>query len=240
MLKEHNDLEAANEELKSTNEELYSKNEIIDNQNSELKTTMQQLQETQSHLIQSEKMASLGVLTAGVAHEINNPLNYIMGSYVGLDEFFKEKAVNDSRIPILLNGIKIGIDRASDIVKGLNQFSRNNETLSEDCDIHSIINNCLVMLNNQLKERIEVNKNFCNEEIKITGNVGKLHQVFINILSNSIQAIDKKGFISIKTNKQEQNCIIEISDSGCGISKNNLPKITDPFYTTKDPGKAQV
>ena len=196
------DLEAANEELKSANEELYSKNEIIDDQNSELKTTMQHLQETQSHLIQAEKMASLGVLTAGVAHEINNPLNYIMGSYVGLEQFFKETELNDERIPILLNGIKTGIDRASDIVKGLNQFSRNNETLSEDCDIHSIINNCLVMMNNQLKERIEVNKNFCNEEIKITGNVGKLHQVFINILSNSIQAIDKKG---LNINKNDIN-----------------------------------
>jgi signal transduction histidine kinase len=93
------------------------------------------------------------------------------------------------------------------------------------------------MLNYQLKERIEVYKNFSDEEIKIAGNVGKLHQVFINILYNSIQAIDKKGVISIKTNKQEQNSIIEITDSGCGISKHNLTKITDPFYTTKDPGK---
>jgi signal transduction histidine kinase/ligand-binding sensor domain-containing protein len=225
-----NDLEDANTKLEERQEEILQQSE-------ELLSTLNQLSQTQNQLIQSEKMASLGVLSAGVAHEINNPLNYIMGAYVGLDDYFKETVLTDERIPILLDGIKTGIDRASEIVRGLNQFSRNNDTLSEDCDIHSILNNCLVMLNYQLKERIEVYKNFSDEEIKIAGNVGKLHQVFINILYNSIQAIDKKGVISIKTNKQEQNSIIEITDSGCGISKHNLTKITDPFYTTKDPGK---
>lgn len=233
-----NELETVNEELKSTNEELYEKNQIVNEQNVELSATMLQLKEAQSYLIQAEKMASLGVLTAGVAHEINNPLNYIMGGYLGLDNYFqKSKQTLDEDIPILLNSIKIGIARASDIVKGLNQFSRNNETLTEECDIHSIIDNCLVMLNNQLKNRIEVEKNLTNAEFKTHGNVGKLHQVFINILTNSIQAIEKEGKISIITYKQENNSIIEISDTGCGISTENLVKITDPFFTTKDPGK---
>jgi signal transduction histidine kinase len=93
------------------------------------------------------------------------------------------------------------------------------------------------MLNNQLKDRIEVQKKFTNEAFKVYGNVGKLHQVFINILSNSIQAIDKNGSISISTYKQKKTIVIEIVDSGSGISKENLSKITDPFFTTKDPGK---
>jgi signal transduction histidine kinase/ligand-binding sensor domain-containing protein len=225
-----NELEDANTALEEQQEEILQQSEG-------LKAMLNQLKQTQNQLIQAEKMASLGILSAGVAHEINNPLNYIMGAYVGLDEFFKETADNDARIPILLNGIKTGVDRASDIVKGLNQFSRNNETLIEDCNIHSIINNCLVMLNNQLRERIEVNKIFCNEEIRIVGNVGKLHQVFINILSNSIQAIDKNGSISISTYKYKKTIFIEISDTGYGISKENLSKVTDPFFTTKEPGK---
>ena len=225
-----NDLENANTKLEEGQKEILQQSE-------ELKATLNQLYQTQNQLIQSEKMASLGILSAGVAHEINNPLNYIMGAYEGLDDYFNETGLTNTRIPILLNGIKTGIERVSEIVKGLNQFSRNNETLSEDCDIHSIINNCLVMLNNQLIERIKVTKNFFREEIRIEGNVGKLHQVFINVLSNSIQAIDKNGFISISTNKIGKNCIIEISDSGCGINTENLPKITDPFFTTKDPGK---
>jgi PAS domain S-box-containing protein len=206
--------------------------------NEELQLTLYHLKNAQSQLIQSEKMASLGVLTAGVSHEINNPLNYIMGGYVGLENYFNENGqLNDEQISILLNSIKTGVDRASNIVRGLNQFSRNNEAFMEECDIHSILNNCLVMINNQFKNRIDIHKYFTNETIKVSGNVGKLHQVFINILTNSSQAINEKGSISIKTQKQNETIIIEISDSGNGISKENLAKITDPFFTTKDPGK---
>jgi signal transduction histidine kinase len=93
------------------------------------------------------------------------------------------------------------------------------------------------MLNNQIKDKVEVRKSFSNEKINVLGNAGKIHQVFINILLNSIQAIATKGTILIKTYKQEKNIIIEISDTGCGISKENLLKVTDPFFTTKDPGK---
>lgn len=225
-----NDLENANKKLEERQKEIVQQSE-------ELKATLNQLHQTQNQLIQSEKMASLGILSVGVAHEINNPLNYIMGAYEGLDDYFNETGIPNSRIPTLLNGIKTGIDRVSEIVKGLSHFSRNNETLSEECDIHSIINNCLVILNNQLNKRIKVTKNYFTKEIRIKGNVGKLHQVFINILSNSIQAIDKKGFIFISTNKIGKNYIIEVSDSGCGINSENLSKITDPFFTTKDPGK---
>ena len=204
----------------------------------ELESAIKHLSETQAQLLQSEKMASLGILTAGVAHEINNPLNFIMGGYVGLQNYFNDSDTKkDENIPILLSSIKTGVDRASDIVKGLNQFSRNNDTLLETCDIHAIITNCLVILNTETFDRIEIKKEFSNDEIKITGNVGKLHQVFINILSNSIHAIEKHGVITIKTATQENTISIEISDTGCGISNENIRKISDPFFTTKEPGK---
>jgi signal transduction histidine kinase/ligand-binding sensor domain-containing protein len=225
-----NDLKIANTTLEERQKEILQQSE-------ELKATLNQLHQTQNQLIQSEKMASLGVLSAGVAHEINNPLNYIMGAYEGLDDYFQETGTPDPKIPTLLNGIKTGIDRVSQIVKGLNQFSRNNDTLAEDCDIHSIIDNCLVMLNNQMGKRIKVTKNYTDEEIRIAGNVGKIHQVFINILSNAIQAIEKEGFIGITTSKKGNKYRIEIADTGCGIPPEILPKITDPFFTTKDPGK---
>lgn len=233
-----NDVKIANEELKDTNRVLYDTSQIVHEQNIELKATMQHLQETQAHMIETEKMASLGVLTAGVAHEINNPLNYIMGGYMGLENYFKSSNHGmEDEISVLLEGIKTGVDRAAEIVKGLNQFNRNNESLNEECNIHSILNNCLLILKSSYKGRINIEKKFEENEIQLTGNVGKLHQVFINVITNSIHAIEGEGTIAITTKRKEKNCSIEISDTGTGISKENLGKITEPFFTTKDPGE---
>jgi signal transduction histidine kinase len=93
------------------------------------------------------------------------------------------------------------------------------------------------MLNNQIKNRIEVIKVYYQGKCIITGNEGKLHQAFLNILSNSVQAIDQTGLIKIESNIINKKVIIQITDNGCGISQKNLPKIMDPFFTTKDPGK---
>lgn len=232
------ELQAANEELSAINEELFNKNEIINSKNKELKSTLQNLKETQAQLFQTEKMASLGILTSGVAHEINNPLNYIMGAYVGFENYFKENdLVHDKNIPFLLSSLLEGIEKAAAIVQSLNQFSRDSKSNNETCNLISIIDNCLVMLNNQLKHRIEVEKCYLCEDLIVTGNVGKLHQSFINILSNASQAISEKGIIGIKTFIHKGSAIIEISDNGSGISEENLVKITDPFFTTKEPGK---
>lgn len=231
------ELETANEELTSTNDELYEKNEIIHQQNDELKAALQNLKETQTQLIHAEKMASLGVLTSGVSHEINNPLNYIMGGYIGLERYFSNKALNNKEIALFLHSIKTCLERASQIVKGLNQFTYDSGSLDELCDIHSIIDNCLLMVQNQLNNKIEIKKDFCNENIFIEGNVSNLHQVFINIFTNSIQAIDEKGSIFIKTDKSSDQITILIKDSGKGIDKKEITKITDPFFTTKNPGE---
>ena len=231
------ELETSNEELSSLNEELSEKSDIIIGQNSELTTTLQQLKETQSHLVQAEKMASLGILTAGVAHEINNPLNFIMGGYSGLEHYFEDKETQPKEIKVFLSSIKTGISRATKIVKGLNQFSRTNDTFNNECDIHSIINNCLLMLQNQLKNKIKVNTKFDSKKSTVPGNESKLHQIFINVLANSIQSRTNHGTIGVKTLKKEKNFIIEISDTGSGINKKHLSKITDPFFTTKAPGK---
>ncbi len=232
------ELEAVNEELKASNTDLYEKSQIISEQNTELSETMQNLKEAQSQLVQSEKMASLGVLTAGVAHEINNPLNFILGGYLGLNTYFEETGQKQNeRAQVLLNSIKVGVDRASDIVKGLNQFSRSTDNLTEEVKIHGIIDNCLIILNNQFKNKIEIKKQYPEDPLKTKGNSGKLHQVFLNVLSNAIQAIDNSGIISITISKNKKDLSIEITDTGCGISQENISKITDPFFTTKDPGK---
>ncbi len=232
------ELHVVNEELLNTNEELIEKSEIISEQNEELQTALQHLRETQSQLLQSEKMASLGILTAGVAHEINNPLNFIMGGVIGLENYFEDyNCQQPEKIHDLLSKVKTGINRITDIIRGLDQFSSVNENDPQPCDMHSIVNNCLVILQNQFKNRIEIRKDYTKEKITIKGNVGELHQAIINILNNSIQSIEAEGKISITTEKKHKDLIIEISDTGCGISKENLPKITDPFFTSKDPGK---
>jgi PAS domain S-box-containing protein len=233
------ELETANEELRASNEELYEKGIIINSKNEKLELTLKHLKETQAQLLQSEKMASLGILTAGVSHEINNPLNYIMGAYEGLSFHYKNKTLSENydEIRVLLDAVKIGVDRSSSIVKSLNQFSRNNKSLSEECDLHDIIDNCLNILYNQYKGHITIEKSFCNSELLMKGNVGELHQVFTNVLNNAIQAIELKGTISIKTELEKSGVIVKISDTGTGISAENLKKITDPFFTTKPPGK---
>lgn len=234
------DLKTAIEELQAANDELYSKNEIIIDQNSELKDTLQHLKETQAQLLQSEKMASLGTLTAGVAHEINNPLNFIMGAYLRLADYFRTKPdPNFKESELLLHSIKEGVDRISTIVKSLNHFSHNNSKMDEGCNVNHILDNCLIILNNEIFDRIKVEQNYTDERILVKGNVANLHHALLNILTNSIQAIDGEGKISIKSisNSKLNKVIIEIEDTGKGIEPENIEKIMEPFFTTKDPGK---
>lgn len=223
--------ETLNEELKSTNEELNS-------QRDSLEEALVNLQSTQKQLIHSEKMASLGLLASGIAHEINNPLNFIKGGVFGLEVYFSENL--EEHIPEvspLLDGINEGIHRAADIVSSLNHYSRRDDLKMIECDIHAIIDNCLTIVQNQTKNRIEVEKRYTDKEHTIIGNEGKLHQAILNVLINAIQAIEGKGTIAVKTFITNKKFELIISDSGCGISPENLKKIHDPFYTTKDPGK---
>jgi signal transduction histidine kinase len=207
-------------------------------QNQELEQTYVELKNTQSQLVQSEKMASLGILTAGVAHEINNPLNYLKGTLYGLENYFQENFPKESdTVVLLLESLKCGINRITDIVRGLNQFGRDNSRYDETCNIHHIIDNCLIMLKYQFKNKIFIEKNYAPKDLIINGNVGKLHQAFLNLLINSIQAIYQKGKIIIATDFDQRNALIKISDNGCGIHKDHLHKIIDPFFTTKPPGK---
>ncbi|MDF1547887.1 MAG: ATP-binding protein [Bacteroidales bacterium] len=233
------ELQAREEELKKLNKELLTTNNSLSNKNTELSLTLNKLKETQLQLIQSEKMASIGLLSAGIAHEINNPLNFIQGGILVLEEQLKNdsKEISESlKIPI--NGIKTGIERITNIVSSLGRFSRNVDTNMENCNIHEIIDNCLIMLHNLLKHRITIVKKYTTIPYVVTGNEGRLHQSFLNIVKNSIQAIDDKGQITIETSLDEEKKEVEIiiTDTGKGIKKEHLSKITDAFFTTKDAG----
>jgi C4-dicarboxylate-specific signal transduction histidine kinase len=224
------EIETLIEELKSTNEELHAQRDNLEN-------ALTNLQNTQQQLVQAEKMASLGVLASGVAHEINNPLNYINGGLMGLKDYYKNPKENESNIDFCIDAISEGVEKASIIVSGLNFFSRNKDLISENIDMNRIIDTCLMMLNSEISKRIEIVKNYTKEKYNLTGNEVKLHQVIMNIILNSVQAIEKKGEIIISTEVLEDNYLIAITDTGCGIKEESLSKIFDPFFTTKEPGK---
>lgn len=236
--KKNSILQIQQQQLATANEELQTINDELHNQRKELEATLNKLKAAQSQLVHSEKMASLGVLAAGVAHEINNPLNFIQGSIYALENYIDDnlKDRHLDFIPIL-ESLNLGVVRVANITNSLNHYSRRDNQITDHCDIHNIIDNSLLMLNNNLKNRIEIEKDYCALNFILKCNEGQLHQVMLNLLSNASQAIAETGIIKIKTRVIKNKLQIVVKDDGCGIAPENLDKITDPFFTTKEPGK---
>ncbi|MFB2834525.1 sensor histidine kinase [Floridanema evergladense] len=242
----------------------------------------QALQETQAKLIQTEKMSSLGQLVAGVAHEINNPINFIYGNLphaadytqelLRLIELYQQKYPNpepeiqelEEEIDLeflitdlrkIQSSMSIGANRIREIVLSLRNFSRFDEAEMKDVDIHEGIDSTLLILQNRLKE---TPANLAINLVKEYGNLplvecyaGQLNQVFMNILSNAIDALEKFRskeqkenhnfvptiLIQTKLSEDKSRAVIQIKDNGCGISNENKSKLFDPFFTTKPVGK---
>jgi len=259
----------AQAEIQKQSEELKLINENLEQQKSQLEKTLLELKKAQVQLIQSEKMASLGILTAGVAHEINNPINYINTALEGLkitlndllQIYSKYEDINVDNIasklkevnklktkldyPLLQEGIKVlfnntqtGIEHITEIIKSLRSFARVEVNELKTANINELLDTTLIMLQNQYKNRIEIIKKY-SKLPSINCYSGKLNQVFMNILSNAIQAISYKGTISIATytDPEKSNLSISIADSGIGIEDDIKEKIFEPFFTTKEAGK---
>ncbi len=211
---------------------LFRKNE---KKKKELQKNNEELKKTQKLLITSEKMASLGVLAAGVGHEINNPLNFIKNGIEALSK--KMEGKTDDEMKTYFRIVNEGVERATNIVKSLSHFSRRSPSTDEPCNIHEIIENCLLILHNKIRNKIRVVTNFTSEATELRGNEGRLHQAMMNIIANAEQAIKDEGTIEINTKKVGDYMEIWIEDDGEGIPEENLLKISDPFFTTKPPGE---
>ncbi|WP_436515605.1 YfiR/HmsC family protein [Ekhidna sp. To15] len=241
-------------------------------QKEDLGRLLNELQETQSQLVQSEKMASLGTLTAGIAHEINNAINFVYsGIHVLSDKFTEirpvishvteikkddknlqqsiDKLVKEREevdydeaqgvIDQMITSIKVGAERTTEIVKGLRTFSRAETEKKTRIDIHADIDVALLLLNSRHKDAISINKKLSDQHMEVDGYKGQLSQAFLNIISNSIDAVapkGKDGKIDIETSFDGKRAEVKITDNGVGMSEDEIQKIFDPFFTTKKIG----
>lgn len=249
--------------------EVASKTLQLKEQNRELGQALNRLKSTQAQLVNAEKMASLGQLTAGIAHEINNPINFVSGNIYPLKTDFQDlkevlgkyQAIADSddklaaieeaeklaedvdisylyeEMEALIEGIEEGANRTRNIVVGLRNFSRLDEDSAKPADIHSGLDATLVLLKNKTKNRIKIVRNYDDSIGEIECYPGKLNQVFMNLLSNAIEAIQDKGIITITTENQDEHILVKIKDSGLGMTNEVQERIFEPFFTTKDVGQ---
>ena len=264
MLKENSILEA----------KVAERTESLEKANVELTLAITNLKKAEGQLVQAEKMASIGQLTAGIAHEINNPINYIKSNVSALtldindllmlikeydrinpDNVVKQQQqVRDfiaqidletvkAEIFELLSGIQEGAIKTADIVQELRTFSRLDEDTIKMVDIHEGIDTTLRLIKNIMPANLTVLRDYGNLP-QIECAPGALNQVFMNILTNSVQAIqspvgvgDRSHYIRITTRHEGDHIVICFEDSGAGISEEFINNIFDPFFTTKEVGK---
>jgi signal transduction histidine kinase len=203
----------------------------------------EEVKQRTNELLQSEKMASLGQLVAGVAHEVNNPLAYLNSNTEIIEEQLKELKNNISEqstiemldsINELLDINLKGIERIATITRSLKRFAKPNEGEKAPGDINQGLKDTLLILHNKLKHKVKVHEELGDIPMTVC-DIGMVNQVFMNLILNASQAMDE-GDIWIKTWNNAENIYISIKDNGFGIPDENQTRIFDPFFTTKKEG----
>lgn len=232
----------------------------------ELETTNSMLEQTQQQLLQQEKLASLGQLAAGVAHEINNPIGFVLSNLDTLRDYFsdfssilsplKNDQLNDQgKVNAMQNEWQTldgdfllqdseeiltssvqGLVRVKDIVSDLSTFSRMDNDELDSIDLNDVIDKSLNVVSNEFKYHHQIVKDLL-PYATILGNAGKLQQVFINLFVNAKHAMPDGGTLTISSEKERNKVIVKVIDEGHGIDPSHLTNIFTPFFTTKAPGE---
>jgi signal transduction histidine kinase len=194
-----------------------------------------QLREREEQLVQSKKLAALGTMLAGVAHEVNNPLSNISSSCEILLEELDEADKEWQRR--LLKKVLEQVEKARTIVLNLLEFSRSREFNQEPLNLKEFVNKTLSLLQTQIPAGVLV-ATHVDEKVWIDGDRQRLEQVFMNLILNAVQAIEGEGEVKIRALAAKDGIVsVRITDTGKGIAEEDLPRIFDPFFTTKDVGK---
>jgi signal transduction histidine kinase len=193
------------------------------------------LAETRTQLAQSEKMASIGQLAAGVAHELNNPLTSILFDANMTLEGLPEEDANRESLQLIIDDVY----RCKDIVKNLLAYSRQTSPMSDIIQMNDLVEQSLSLIRDQkLFGNVKVVKDLSDAMMLIHVDKNQISQVIINLIMNAVAAMDGSGTLTFRTyrNKAEKQVFLEVSDTGCGIAEAHLSKIFDPFFTTKELG----
>jgi signal transduction histidine kinase len=224
--------------------EVRRRTEALEQRNAELHEALEKLRRAQDNLVRSEKLASMGRLVAGIAHEINNPVNAVINSLGPLDDLVKKIAAGEGDSPAtlakeaeeILAVVQRGASRTKAIVQALHGYARGDDSVQREVNLARSVDDTLGLLQHRLRN-VKVAKNV-EPGVRIMGFPGQIDQVLMNLLTNAAQAIGEKGgTISLAARNQDDRVLLTIADDGPGIPQDVLPRIFDPFFTTKDVGE---
>lgn len=229
--------------LDKSKQTLEQTNQKLDHQNKALADTIQKLTEAESQLVQQEKMASLGVMSAGIIHEINNPLNFAMTGLFTLKKKSKQVPPEQrGEFEEIVKDVEDGVSRVRDIVSDLRLFTHPENEAYDDVEIAEAVSSALRFLSNELKGKVRVEQQL-PEHQTVRANRNKLIHLMMNLIQNSLDALQAKSFndeqptIWIEGRVENGISYVVIRDNGIGIESQNLDRIYDPFFTTKDVGQ---